>query len=657
MNWRPINSEPIDHVRLETLKKNLSLSEPFLRVLIRRGLSDPREIERFLHPEMEPLPSPGLLFDIEKAVERIHRAVREREKICIYGDYDVDGVCATTILFRTLSELGAFVSYEIPERQTEGYGMHEGNVQRLADQGVQLIITVDNGISAHKEIDLCNSLGIDVVVTDHHQCHETLPNAYAVVCATREGQDERIRHICGGVVAMLLATALGQREDRFLAIAALATVADIMPLTGFNRTIVAKGIPLIDSEPGLCALLEAAGAAGQPVNTQTLSFILSPHINAAGRMGDASRAVELLISADYNVRRHYAQELEAANSERKSEEQRIIQETEKQIPSREKHLLLMLRGEDWNPGVIGIVASRILNQYHCPVLLFTRVGEELVGSGRSVPGVDLFGLLSDHASFFTRFGGHTQAAGCAMKSCDFERCRKELTEDLHRRYPQGLEPETEEYEEQIEIKDCTVPFARELQMLAPFGEGNPEPQFLIKGTLEELNAVGKDGAHLSAVISDDNTRLKLIAFRFGDRYKEWKRLETVEVLCRLKENVFRGFSSVNGQVTALRAWIPENLRIAAEAFWKSPDPVYARRIADASVKRPDEARMRQLFVRTRECLKAGLLICDLDEELLLTMLVLYEAGIVYPVDERLFERKIEEKKQIASGVLYSVMHR
>ena len=656
MNWRPVHPEPIDQTLLDTLKQELPLSEPFLRVLIRRGLTDPESIERFLHPEKEPLPKPDLLLDMDVAVERIRRAIMEREKICIYGDYDVDGVCATTILFRTLSEQGAFVSYEIPMRQTEGYGMHEGNVRKLAEKGINLIITVDNGISAHQEIELCNGLGMDVIVTDHHQCHDTLPKAHAVICATRNGQDEKIRHVCGGVVAMLLATALGQREDRFLAIAALATIADVMPLTGFNRTIVSRGIPLIESEPGLCALLEAAGAAGTSVTSQTLSFILSPHINAAGRMGDASRAVELLISADDAVRNHYAQELEAANNARKSEEQRILLEAEQQIPIQDKHVFLMMRGADWNPGVIGIVASRIVNEYHCPVLLFTSVGEELVGSGRSVPGVDLFGLLSEHASRFTRFGGHVQAAGCAMESDNFEICKKELTDDLLSRFPNGLEEEPEQYEEKIGLADCTVPFARELQMLAPFGEANEEPKFLVEGMLSEVSTVGKDGMHLSAVLSDENTRMKLIAFRFGDRYKDWRQIRAAEALCRLKENVFRGFSSVNGQVTALRAKVSEDLRQAAESFFDEPDVIHAQAVAEASNKRPDEQRMRQLFVQVRDRLRTGLSVWDMEEELLLTMLVLYEAGIVCRTGEKLFEQKTEGKKQIAGGVLYSAMH-
>ncbi|MDO4852212.1 MAG: DHH family phosphoesterase, partial [Clostridia bacterium] len=303
MDWIPrtTESQPADG---EAFQRECGFSEPFFRVLWRRGIRTRDQAELFLHPERQPLPDPTALLDMDRTAALIKSAIAAEKKICIYGDYDVDGVCATTILYQTLATLGADVSYYIPLRAGEGYGMHAESVRQIAESGVQLLITVDNGISAHAEIALANSLGMKVIVTDHHRCHETLPDALAVVCASREGQAEEIRSLCGGAVALLLAIALGQPAERFLAIAALATVADVMPLTGFNRTIVARGMRLIHREPGLQALLDAAGAGDNAVTEMTLSFLLAPRVNAAGRMGDTRRAVELLLASDDSARRH-----------------------------------------------------------------------------------------------------------------------------------------------------------------------------------------------------------------------------------------------------------------------------------------------------------------------------------------------------------------
>lgn len=654
MDWKQRTTEP-DEAAMEMLRRECDFSEPFLRVLARRGCTNASDADTFLHPDRQPLPSPDLLLDMDRAAQKLLGSIRERKRICIYGDYDVDGVCATTILYRALALLGADVSYYIPLRAGEGYGMHEGSVRKLAESGVQLLVTVDNGISAHAEIDLANTLGMEVIVTDHHRCHETLPNAYAVVCATRPGQDERIASVCGGVVAMLLAEKLGFPEERFLPIAALATVADVMPLTGFNRAIVARGVPLIRRERGLCALLDAAGAGDRELDATSLAFLLAPRINAAGRMGDARRAVELLIAGDEPTRLHYAAELDAANAARKSEEQRILTEAERQIDPSAEHLLLMLRGEDWNPGVIGIVASRILEQYGCPVLLFTRMGDELVGSGRSVPMIDLFGLLSAHGEFFTRFGGHTQAAGAAMKAENFDACRRALLKDLAARFPDGPEREAIEYEDTLSLADCTVDFCRELEMLAPFGEGNREPVFRVTGTLCELSTMGRENAHLSATLRQETDKLRLVGFRMGDRYAGLKDAENVEALCTLKRNTFRDTTSVNGYLAAIRASVPEPLLRAAGAFLREPNQANALRTAQAASLHPDENEMRGVFIRRRAQLKTGLWMEDLDEAELLTMLVLYEAGVTAAAGGRFFEQHVTEKKQITGTRLYTAL--
>lgn len=630
-------------------------SDAFLRLLSSRGISTPEEAERFLHPADQPLPEPGILLDIEKAAKVIQDAIIRNEKICVFGDYDADGVCATTILYRTLLGIGADVCFYIPSREGEGYGMHESSVRRLFEQGVKLLVTVDNGISAHPETELARSLGMRVVITDHHRCHETLPNADAVVCATRSGQTEDTARLCGAAVAMLLARQLGSPYESHLALAALATVADVMPLLGTNRTIVAKGIKLLKREPGLTALLSVADPNGRPVNETTFSFLLAPRLNAAGRMGDALRAVRLLITQDQAERSALAKELEDENNARRTEEQRILLEAEKRIGQKDP-MLIMLFGNDWNPGVTGIVASRLCDQYRCPVLLFAGEGDTLKGSGRSIPGVDLFALLSEHAEYLVQFGGHLLAAGASILREQFEPCRRAMEIFLKKRYPDGYPEQPVCYEETLALSECTMRLCEELELIAPFGEMNPEPLFLLEGGLSGVSLMGKDGAHLSANLNSGAERLRLVGFRLGQRVRALTRVSTAETLCTLKKNTFRDFVSVNGYIACLRAKLPEALREAAASFLLHPSEENARKIREATNCTADEDQIRRDFSFLRQDLKYGLRMDDLNEPELIAMLILYEAGILRYSQGMFFEIPVTGKKQIQNGCLYSAMH-
>ncbi|MBR0081950.1 MAG: single-stranded-DNA-specific exonuclease RecJ [Clostridia bacterium] len=656
MDWKPFDSEPIDAKAAEALQGGLHCSELFARALIRRGVRTVSEANVFLHPASQPLPDPTLLWDMERAAAVIRRAIADGKRICIYGDYDVDGVSATTILYRTLRSLGATVSYYIPMRAGEGYGMHAESIRKLAAAGEQLLITVDNGISAHEEVRLSKSLGMEVVVTDHHRCHNTLPDAAAVVCASRPGQPAGIADLCGASVAMLLATQLGMPAESFLALAALATVADVMPLTGFNRGIVTRGMRLLQTEPGLMALLEAAGGGDRPADETTLGFLLAPRLNAAGRMGDARRAVELLLAEEDGARRALAAELENANTARRAEEQRILKEAEAQIDPTVHHLVLMLRGEDWNPGVIGIVAARLTEKYGCPTMLFTREGTELVGSGRSVPKIDLFELLTRHAAYFTRFGGHAGAAGAAMEEASFEECRAAIERDLNERFPLGLLREPIVYEDAVLISDCTESFCNELEQLAPFGEGNREPLFRIKGLLSDLMPMGRDNAHLSANLSAPEGRMRLVAFRMGDRLMDWQYLKKVEALCLLRKNTFRGRTSVNAYVTDLHASVSDWALTTARWMLQYPEEGAHIRIKLATTARPSEEEMRHIFIRLRGRLQTGIRIEELYEPELITMMVLHEAGVVDEWEGVFYERVFSGKKDISKGRLYSILY-
>lgn len=629
-------------------------SEAFSCMLAARGIRTLQEAEAFLHPAEQPLPDPRILIDIERAASVLTEAIGRKKKICIYGDYDVDGVCATTILYRTLKKRGADVLYYIPSRDGEGYGMHESSVRQLAENGVKLLVTVDNGISALAETDLAKSLGMQVVVTDHHRCHGILPNADAVVCATRPGQAEDTAQLCGGAVAMFLAKQLGDPFEDHLPLAALATVADVMPVLGTNRIILSKGIPLLNNEPGIQALRLIADASDRQITETTLSFLLAPRLNAAGRMGDATRAVRLLTAADERERRSLAMELESENAARKIEEQRILTESERMITDPNPRLI-MLHGNDWNPGVIGIVSSRLCERYRCPVLLFTGDGEILKGSGRSIPGIDLFDLLAAHEPYLVRFGGHLLAAGASVERSRFEACRTEMEKYLLARFPDGYPEEPIGYEKTLVPSECTIPLCEEIELLAPFGEQNPEPLFHISGELAGVSLMGKDGAHLSAVLRNGDESLRLVGFRFGQRAHALSRVRSAEVLCTLKKNVYRDTVSVNGYLSHLRADIPDRLQTAADAFLSSPSEKTAAAVRNASVVQISEEDIRRDFSYLRQNLRTGLNRDDLNEPELIGMLILYEAEIVRYSQGSFFEIPVKGKKQIQNGCLYSVM--
>lgn len=652
MKWIRKTTEENDTVLAALLAGGYS--EPFSRMLAVRGIRTPAEAEAFLHPAEQPLPEPKILLDIERAASILTDAIEKNEKICVFGDYDVDGVCATTILYRALRKRGADVLYYIPSRDGEGYGMHESSVRMLAEKGVGLLLTVDNGISAHAETDLARSLGMRVIVTDHHRCHDTLPDADAVVCATRPGQAEDTAQLCGGAVAMFLAKQLGDPFEDHLALAALATAADVMPLLGTNRIILAKGLPLLKNEPGIHALCLIADSSGRQITETTLSYLLAPRLNAAGRMGDAARAVRLLTAEDERERRALAMELESENAARKTEELRIMAEAEQLITDPNPRFI-MLQGTDWNPGVIGIVSSRLCERYRCPVILFTGNGDILKGSGRSVRGIDLFDLLTAHGSYLVRFGGHLLAAGASIEKSRFEECKTAMKKYLLERFPDGYPEEPVGYEDTLALSECTVPLCEEIERLAPFGEQNPEPLFHVSGELTGVSMMGKDGAHLSAVIRSGDENLRLVGFRFGQRVRALTRVRNAEVLCTLKKNVFRDSVSVNGYISFLRADIPESLQTAADEFLSAPSEKTAAAVCKASNVKVSEQDIRRDFSFLRQDLRIGLNREDLNEPELIGMLILYEAEIVRYSQGRFFEIPIKGKKQIQNGCLYSAM--
>ena len=528
-----------DEATIQMLMDECSVSRLMARALIRRGIETPEMVGKFIHPSEDELLDPFDLPDMALAVARICIAIANHEKICVYGDYDADGVCATAILLRAIRTLGGDVIAYIPSRHHEGYGLNGEAIQRLYSMYVKLIVTVDNGIGAFDEIAVARNVGIDVVVTDHHSAGDSIPDCVAVVSASRKDSTYQNPYLCGAGVALKLAKALLPETDHTedLAIAAVATVADVVPLVGENRAIVSLGLPHVAYEKCFRELLLAAGWKGQPVTSQTAAFMIAPRLNAAGRIGDAMRCVEMLLTDEEDRRKQLAKELDADNTTRKQLEYGIFEEAMQQADMSRRALIAV--HDEWNPGIIGIVASRISEQYHRPAILFSEKDGVLVGSGRCPDGIHLFETLRKLSSYFTRYGGHARAAGITMRKELFSEFCEAFYALMDEKDAELFEPSST-YEEQLSLDLIDVRSLEELNLLAPFGERNPEPVFFIENTIL-TNAVrmGRDGAHLSATVHQGHASMRLVAFRRPDLIEPLQKGIPMDLTVRAGINVFR----------------------------------------------------------------------------------------------------------------------
>ncbi len=534
----------IDQKQIAEAAQENGISVMLAQMLFHRNVKTREQMRRFLNPSAEDFCDPMELPDMDLAVKRIQKAVAEGEYICIYGDYDVDGICATTLLMRCLKDMGARVEYFIPSRHKQGYGMHADVVRQLHADGVQLIVTVDNSISAVEEIALCGKLGVDVVVTDHHQCGRALPQCCAVVCTTRGDSRYPNGNLCGAGVALRLAQALGRNIDGAdLAIAALATVADVVPLTGENRAIVALGMRNLGDLAGLNALIRVSGYEGKPMDSMAVGYGLAPRLNAAGRMGSASRGVELLMETDEQRACALAAELDQENRKRQTEEMRILKDACTQLERCDlsRDYAILLYGEDWNPGVIGIVASRLMEMYYRPVILFHKNGELMSGSGRSIPQIHLFDCLNRFSDRMLRFGGHAQAAGLTIREELFSDFRRDFNAYLRENVPRDALIPRRSYEMEIPLESIDTQLIRDIESLAPFGEGNPRPVFRARAvTLENMQRMGKELQHLRANIRTRENVLPVVAFGKGERMDQWMSARKLDILYSPNLNVYRG---------------------------------------------------------------------------------------------------------------------
>ena len=522
------------------------------RLLYARGVRSGAQAEVFLHPGESHLHDPFLLHGMEKAVALLLAAKEEKTPTVVYGDYDVDGMCAAAITVGALRSFGVEARGHIPLRE-EGYGLNMAAVERLS-QTCKLLITVDLGITNHKEVRRAQELGMTVIVTDHHQLSLEESPANAVVTPLLKGYP--CPRLCGAGVALKLAEALLGREaaSGYLDLASLATVADIVPLTGENRAIVALGLPKIAAagRQGLRALLEVSGGGGS-VDSYTLGFQLAPRLNAAGRLWDANQGLRLLMTEDGAEADALAEELNALNTRRREMENQVLAQAEEQAQAHDfaRSRALIVMGEGWHVGVIGLVAGRLCKRYACPTAALSLEGGVLHGSLRSVPGVNIHHCLQACDDLLLRYGGHEQAAGVTLVEENYQAFCQRLQQAVQKAAQEDAFVPRCEYDLPLNLADATLEMAFSIQRLAPFGCDNPPPLFLVEqARLARRRACGAGGAHLQLALERDGHMLEGIAFGMGALAQRLP--EAVDAVVSLKADSFRGVTAVKCEAEALR---------------------------------------------------------------------------------------------------------
>jgi single-stranded-DNA-specific exonuclease len=582
----------------------LHLSETTASVLVRRGYGDPETAGAFLAAEI-PAHDPFLLGDMQGACEAIRKAIAAGQRICVHGDYDVDGICATALAVLVLREFGADVDCHLPSRFEEGYGVSRETLTRLAREGCGLLLTVDCGITAVDEIAEARAGGLEVVVTDHHRPGEQLPDC--AVVATRPS-DYPFPELCGTGVVYKLAQALGAEGlDRHLDLVALATVADVVPLVDENRGLVAAGLKRLarTSKPGLRALMASAHVDAARVDAGSVSFRLAPRINAAGRLGHPRAALDLLLTDETKEAESLAAELERLNRDRQAVEERILREALAQVEEwpegKRRRRGYVVAGEDWHRGVIGIVASRLVERFHRPVVLIAGGEDEWTGSGRSIPAFDLHGALAACAGHLGRWGGHRAAAGLSVKPENLEAFAEAFAAHAGKVLGDDDLVPIARVDAAVDGRELTLGLCEELGALAPFGLGNPAVRLLVGGCeVAELAAVGENGKHLRVGLRANGRALPGgIAFGRGGDLDRLRRPTLYDVVFKLSINRWNGSEAPELRIERVFDTAEQygELRARLAAEWPQPPEAWSEeaRAIFAELGFGEGAAWRSLF--------------------------------------------------------------
>ena len=542
----------VNEKEIEELQEKYKINKLLATILSNRGIVKEEQIERFLKPKRNDFYDPYGMPDMKITVDRIIKAIENQEKTIIYGDYDVDGITSVTVLKSFLEERGLDVGVYIPNRLDEGYGLNKIAVEKIAQEGYTLMITVDCGISAIEEVKYANELGIETLITDHHEPGEELPKALAVVDAKRKDNTYQCRNLAGvGVVFKLIqaiSIRLGLEEKeylKYLDIVCIGTISDIVPLTDENRVIVKLGLKLVQQTKnlGLRSILQATGY--NKIDSIAISFGVAPRINACGRMGHQEEALNLFLSKDVNEVNELTQKLNAYNKERQEIEKNIFADAVEQINTnnlQEKNTIVLM-GKNWHHGVIGIVSSKITEMYFKPSILLCEEGDIGKGSGRSIPGFDLYEALTKCQKSVDRFGGHAMAIGITIKKDKLEELKNEFEEIAQENHIEEIVPILK-IDSQINLDEINKEMVESLKELEPFGEENKTPLFLFKNLkIDSIRAL-TDGKHLKLTVKENKNIVNAIGFNIGELANEYKIGDKVDIVGNLEINSFNGVDNI-----------------------------------------------------------------------------------------------------------------
>lgn len=537
---------------VKKLQDEYKLNYLLAKILVNKGITEKEQIRKFLNPTRNDFYDPFLMPDMEKAVERILTAIEKNEKTIIYGDYDVDGITSITVLKSFLKERGLDVDYYIPNRLKEGYGLNKEAVKKIADDGYKLMITVDCGISCKEEIDYANELGIETIVTDHHEVGTEIPTAVAVVDAKRKDSNYPFRELAGvGVVFKLtqaLSNKLNLEEKEYLKnldIVCVGTISDIVPLIDENRVIAKLGLLLVEQTKnlGLKAILTLAGY--KKIDSSAISFGVAPRINACGRMGDAYKALELLLSKNLHEIDTLTKQLNAYNAKRQEIEKTIFEEAMEQIKEQEldKNRTIVVAGKDWHHGVIGIVSSKVTEQYFKPSILLSYEDDFAKGSGRSIPGFDLYNALQKCKNSISRYGGHAMAIGITLDKNKVKEFTEQFEKVAEEEKIENIMPVIP-IDAKIELEQVNREMVKSLEQLEPYGEANKTPIFLIKNLRIDAIRTLSEGKHLKLALRSNNTIIDAIGFNLGYMADDYIIGDKIDVAGSLEINSYGGMDSL-----------------------------------------------------------------------------------------------------------------
>ena len=541
-----------DRQKVEEIAKKYEINKLLATILVNRDITEKQTLEKFLNPKRNDFYDPYLMPDMEIAVERIIKAIEKNEKILIYGDYDVDGITSVTVLKSFLEERGITISEYIPNRLKEGYGLNKKAIEEIAKQGIQLMITVDCGISAVEEVEYANKLGIETIITDHHEPGNELPKALAVVDAKRKDNTYPFRNLAGVGVVFKLIQAIGTRLKldekkylKYLDIVCIGTISDIVPLVDENRVIVKLGLKLVKQTKnlGLREIIKSSGY--NQIDSNTISFGVAPRINACGRMGHQEEALKLFLETEEKEVNQLTQKLNEYNKIRQETEKNIYNEAVEEIEKEKlynKNTIVIMK-KNWHHGVIGIVASKITELYFKPSILLCEEEENAKGSGRSIPGFDLYEALTNCKEHIDRFGGHSMAIGINIKKDDFEKFRNKIENIAEEKNIREIVPILK-VDAQIYLDDINKEMVGSLKELEPYGEANKMPIFVFRNLkIYSIRALS-EGKHLKLTLKDNKNIVNAIGFNLGELANEYRIGDKVDVAGNLEINTFNGVENI-----------------------------------------------------------------------------------------------------------------